>query len=71
MKNVNWKIVSSTIISALTILAALPYQLGDLATIIPPSWKPIVVGTGLVATVALRVWNAATIHQPPNPPNAG
>lgn len=65
MNNVNWKQIGAGIASALTILAALPYQLGDLATIIPPSWKPTIVALGLIATVALRVWNAATT--PPKP----
>jgi len=55
--DVNWKIVGATIASALTILAALPYSLGDLATIIPSEWKPKIVAIGLIATVVLRLWN--------------
>jgi di/tricarboxylate transporter len=60
---VNWKAIASTLVSALTILAALPYQLGELSTIIPPNWKPTIVAAGLIATIALRVWNAATVPQ--------
>lgn len=37
----------------LTVLAALPYQLGELATIIPPSWKPAIALLGLVASMVL------------------
>lgn len=66
MNNINWKQVGAAIASTLTILAALPYQLGDLATIIPPSLKPTIVTLGLISTVALRVWNAA--KPPPAPP---
>ncbi len=57
---INWTIVGATLTSALTILAALPYQLGDLATIIPPEWKPKVVAAGLIATTVLRIWNTRT-----------
>jgi hypothetical protein len=57
--NPNWKQIAATITSALTILAALPYQLGELATIIPPSWKPTIVAIGLISTTILRVWNGA------------
>ena len=57
---INWKSVASSVVSALTILAALPYSLGELSAIIPVEWKPRIVGAGLLATVALRIWNAAT-----------
>ncbi len=71
MSKVNWKAIASTLVSALTILAALPYQLGELSTIIPPNWKPTIVVIGLISTIALRVWNAATVPQtsqaPPKP----
>ncbi len=58
----NWKTtvsgVGTAIFSLLTILAALPDQLGDIAQIIPPDLKSKVVTVGLIATFALRVWNA-------------
>jgi hypothetical protein len=38
-------------------LAALPYQLGDVATIIPSKWKSTVVTVGIVAGFVLRVIN--------------
>ena len=41
----------------LTVLAALPYQLGDVATIVPPAWKSKIVTAGIVATFILRVLN--------------
>ena len=58
----NWQTtisgIGAAIFSVLTILAALPYQLGDLATIIPPEWKAKVVTIGIIATTLLRVWNS-------------
>jgi hypothetical protein len=64
MKNINWKIVAATLTSTLTILAALPYSLGDLATIVPPAAKGYVVTVGLIATTILRIWNTK-IEPPP------
>lgn len=61
----NWKQVASAITSSLTVLAALPYQLGEIAVLIPPDWKPWVAGIGLGATTILRIWNGA---KPPTPP---
>lgn len=58
----NWKTTISGIGTAaatlLTTLAILPYQLGDIATIIPPEYKVIVFKVGAVATVILKVWNS-------------
>ncbi len=58
----NWKTtvsgVGAAIFSLLTILAALPYDLGDVATIIPPAWKGKLVTAGIIASLALRVWNS-------------
>jgi hypothetical protein len=53
-----WTGVSAAITGTLTVLAALPYQLGDAATIIPPDWKQGIVIAGLVATTILRIWNS-------------
>ena len=55
--------IGAAITSALTTLAALPYQLGDVATIIPVEWKNRVVIAGLISTVILR-----TIASPGNQP---
>lgn len=61
----NWKTLVSqigvAIFSLLTVLAALPYTLGDIATIIPPEWKTKVVTIGIVATFVLRILNG--MHQ--------
>jgi len=65
VKQINWRSVGAAIAAGLTMLAALPYQLGDLATVIPPAWKAKVVVVGLVASVGLRLWNSI---QPPKPP---
>lgn len=53
-----WTGVSAAIAATLTILAALPYQLGDVATLIPVEWKPRIVLIGMIATLALKIWNA-------------
>ena len=55
--------MGAAIFGALTILAALPYTLGDLATIIPSEWKPKIVLAGLIATVGLRIWNSIVPKQ--------
>jgi hypothetical protein len=59
----NWKTtlsgIGAALTSALTAIAALPYQLGDIATIIPPVWKARVTIAGIVATVILKSINSA------------
>lgn len=45
----------SDITTGLTLLAALPYEIGQLGVIIPPDLKPWVTGAGLLATLALRL----------------
>jgi hypothetical protein len=47
----------AAITSALTLAAALPAQLGDLSTIIPEEWKPLIIKIGIVSTILLRVIN--------------
>lgn len=58
----NWQTTVSGIGSALfgflTIMAALPYELGNVALLIPPEYKAKVVLLGSIATVILRVWNS-------------
>jgi len=54
MNTVTLSRIGAAITSALTTLAALPYQLGDVATIIPVEWKTRIVVIGLIATVILR-----------------
>jgi hypothetical protein len=58
----NWKTsvsgIGSAIFGLLTMLAALPYDLGNVATIISPEWKGKIVTVGIIATLALRVWNS-------------
>lgn len=57
----NWRTAASQIgvalFSLLTVLAALPYQLGDVSLIIPPAWKSRVFIVGAIATALLRVIN--------------
>ncbi len=58
----NWKTslsgIGSAIFGLLTMLAALPYDLGSIATVIPVEWKSKLVTIGVVATLVLRVWNS-------------
>jgi len=63
VNRINWRSVGAAVASTLTILAALPYTLGELATVIPPDWKPKVVLIGLVASVGLRIWNSVVPKQ--------
>ena len=50
--------LASAITSFLTVLAALPYELGDAATLIPASWKAPVALLSAIATVILRSFTA-------------
>jgi len=59
--NINWKQLAAAFTSVLTLSAALPYSLGELAIIIPPKFKGWVVLAGLVATTILRTLNAVTV----------
>ena len=58
--NINWKQLAAAFTSVLTLSAALPDSLGELAIIIPPKFKGWVVLAGLVATTILRTLNAVT-----------
>ena len=54
----------------LTVLAALPYQLGDVATIIPAAWKPVIALAGVIASAvlgAIRPYMPSP-HAPTTPP---
>lgn len=49
--------VGSALTSALTVVAALPYDLGDASVIIPPKYKEGITIAGIIATILLRVLN--------------
>jgi len=53
----NWSGYGAALMSLLAALAALPYTLGDIATIIPSEWKPQVTGASLIAAFILRIAN--------------
>ena len=55
--------IGTAIMGLLTTLAALPYQLGDLATIIPAKWKSTVFAIGAIAMFILRVLNGIITKQ--------
>ena len=45
--------------SFLTVLAALPYELGEAAMLIPPAWKAPVALSAAIATIILRSFTAS------------
>lgn len=47
--------ILADIVAFLTILAALPYELGPVSDILPPEWKKYVATCGVVATLVLRL----------------
>lgn len=57
----NWRTslsaIGAALTSLLTILAALPYELGSVATVFPPEWKAKIAITGAVCTVLLKILN--------------
>ena len=55
------------VMSLLTALAAAPYTLGEVATIIPPDWKAKVFAVSAIATVILRIIRDNTT--PPTQPS--
>ncbi len=58
----NWRTslsgIGAALFTALTVIAALPYQLGDMATIIPPEWKPLVVKASVISALVLKIINS-------------
>lgn len=65
LSKIHWKGIAVAISAALTTLAALPYSMGDIATWVPPNWKPFVFKIGFVATILLRMWKYVTDQQLP------
>lgn len=61
-----------TVLSVLlTVLAALPYQLGDISGTFPPSWKPGLTLAGIIASTllaAIRPYMKSP-NQPSEPPS--
>ena len=60
----NWRTTlsgwGSAIMGLLAALAAAPYQLGDIATIVPPQWKEKLFAASAIAAFLLRCVNAST-----------
>lgn len=68
----NWNKALADIASCIALLAAMPYELGQLATLFPPQWKPWLAGVGAAAAIFLRLYNARHPQPPTNenlPPN--
>ena len=58
----------SIVMSLLTALAAAPYTLGEVATIIPSEWKAKVFVVSAIATMILRVIRDNVQSNPPTTP---
>lgn len=56
------------VMSLLTALAAAPYTLGEVATIIPPDWKAKIFVVSAIATVILRIIRDNMQSNPPTTP---
>ena len=58
----NWQTtisgVGSALFAALSLIAAVPYELGELALLIPPEYKAKVVLYAAIAAFLLRIWNS-------------
>jgi len=68
MNTKNFAGYGSIVMSLLTALAAAPYSLGEVATIIPPEWKQRVFVAGAIATLILRVIRDNVQSNPPTTP---
>lgn len=60
MKNntTTWTGIGTRIAAVLAFLAAAPYQLGEIATLMPPEWKPKILAISLVSGLVLGIWNS-------------
>lgn len=47
--------IASDIAAFLTVLAAIPYELGEAAQYLPPNAKAWIAGVGVFSTLALRI----------------
>jgi hypothetical protein len=58
----NWRTsvsgIGAAIFGLLTMVAALPYEMGDVANIFPPEWKAKIATASAIATLVLKWWNA-------------
>ena len=58
----NWRSsisgIGAALTASLTVVAGLPYELGEVATILPPTWKAKVTVYSAIATFILRVLNS-------------
>lgn len=58
----NWRTsisgVGAALFAFLTMLAALPYEMGEIANIFPPAWKAKIATAAAIATLILKWWNA-------------
>lgn len=55
LQKLTWQDISTAICSLLASLAVAPYELGDVALLIPPEWKAKVFFTSAIAAFLLRV----------------
>lgn len=60
--------IAGDISAFLTLLAAIPYELGEAAQYLPPNVKAWTAGIGVFATLGLRLLNRLLTPIPPKDP---
>lgn len=60
--------IGSALMSLLAMVAALPYQLGDVATIVPAEWKVRVFVASAIAGTVLKVVQGVVSADAPKTP---
>jgi hypothetical protein len=58
----NWKTtvsgIGAALFATLTILATLPFEMGDVANIFPLAWKAKIAVVAAISALILKVWNS-------------
>lgn len=60
--------ILAALTSFLTVIAALPYELGEVATLFPPEWKVRIAVAGALATAILRILGNVPAKPADKPP---
>ena len=70
LQKLTWQDISTAACSLLASLAVAPYELGDVALLIPPEWKAKVFFASAIAAFLLRVikktQSKPTVEEPKN-----
>jgi hypothetical protein len=62
----NWSKLAATLLSFIGAIAAMPYELGQVALLFPPAYKPWFAFGGFLAAAIIRSINSN--EKPPTPP---